>query len=74
MYIKVNGAKVVYDGQIDDLKQTSWHEWQIDLNAFGIDLSNVTELGIGIERTGAFGGPGSILLDDIRLYVATDLE
>jgi hypothetical protein len=72
LYIKVNGAKVVYDGQIDDLTQPSWQEWRIDLSDFGIDLSNVTELGIGVEKTGGTSGSGTILIDDIRLYVAGD--
>ncbi|MFB0524593.1 MAG: hypothetical protein ACETVZ_03570, partial [Phycisphaerae bacterium] len=30
--------------------------------------SNVTELSIGLERSGAIGGSGVIYLDDIRLY------
>jgi len=74
MYIKVNGTKIVYDGQIDNLKQPSWQEWRIDLDAYSIDLSNVTELSIGVERTGAFGGPGSILIDDINVYAAAESE
>ncbi len=72
LYIKVNGVKVAYDGQMTDLTQPSWQEWRTDLNAFGIDLSNVTELGLGIEKTGGVNGTGTLLIDDIRVYVAGD--
>jgi hypothetical protein len=33
-----------------------------------VDISDVTSLSIGFERTGASGGSGTILLDAIRLY------
>ena len=33
-----------------------------------MNLSNVTELSIGLERSGAVGGKGVIYFDDIRLY------
>jgi len=73
MYVKLNGVKVAYDGQLTDLQQATWQEWNVDLAAFGIDLSNVvTELGIGFERTETFGGRGTILIDDIRLYISQD--
>jgi len=72
MYVKLNGVKVAYEGQLTDLQQITWQEWNVDLAAFGIDLSNVTELGIGFERTETFGGRGTILIDDIRLYISQD--
>jgi len=65
MYVKVNGAKAIYDG---DLTQTEWQEFSVDLASLGIDLTNVTSLTIGFERIGASGGSGMVLLDDIRLY------
>jgi hypothetical protein len=65
MYVKVNGVKVVYDG---DLAQTSWQEFSIDLASLGVNLSNVTTLTIGFERIGATGGSGVVYIDDIRLY------
>jgi hypothetical protein len=64
MYVKVNGAKALYSGL---LNLVVWQEWSIDLAALGIDLSNVTTLAIGFERTGPAGGSGSVLIDDIRL-------
>jgi len=65
MYVKVNSAKKIFDGS---LAQSSWQEFPIDLASLGIDLSNVTTLTIGLERTGVTGGSGMIFIDDIRLY------
>jgi hypothetical protein len=65
MYAKVNNTKVLYDG---DLAQIEWQAFSIDLTALGIDLSNVTQLAIGFERTGATGGSGTVFIDDIMLY------
>jgi len=68
MYVKLNGKKEKYDGQPYDLTKTTWQEWNIDLDAFDVDLSVITELAIGFDRTGIAGGAGTILIDDIRLY------
>jgi hypothetical protein len=65
MYVKVNNAKIVYDG---DLAQAQWQEFQIDLASLGVNLGNVTSLTIGFERTGGAGGSGMVFIDDIRLY------
>jgi len=61
MYVKVNGIKVIYDG---DLAQAQWQEFTIDLASLGIDLANVTSLTIGFET----GGSGMVFIDDICLY------
>jgi hypothetical protein len=74
MYLKLNGAKVIYNGEPDYLQQVTWQEWNIDLADFGIDLGNVTTLSIGFERIGAAGGFGTVLFDDIRLYISADQE
>ena len=68
MYVKLNGAKVPYDGDAQDLKKPGWQMWYIDLVGLGVNLSNVNTLTVGFERTGAIGGQGFILLDGIRLY------
>ncbi|MBU2635169.1 hypothetical protein KJ841_01680, partial [Patescibacteria group bacterium] len=69
MYVKLNGSKVTYDGDAANLTQTAWQPWNIDLVGFtGVNLSNVTELSIGLERIGAAGGKGVVYFDDIRLY------
>ncbi len=68
MYVKLNGSKVVYDGDPNNLIQETWQQWSIDLSAFGINLSNVTEMTIGFERTETTGGIGMVFIDDIQLY------
>jgi len=68
LYVKLNGSKLVYDGDAANLKQGMWKRWSIDLASFGVNLSNVTELSIGLERSGVAGGKGVVYFDDIRLY------
>jgi hypothetical protein len=70
MYVKVNGSKVVYDGDVADIRQALWQEWNIDLALFGASMRNVTKLSIGLgdEAGTALGGSGKMLFDDIRLY------
>jgi hypothetical protein len=65
MYVKVNDARVNFDG---DLAQAQWQEFSIDLASLGIDLSSVTTLTIGFDKTGAAGGEGKVFVDDIWLY------
>ena len=72
MYVKLNNAKVVYDGDAGDIAIPSWTQWDIELSSFGISLNNVTSITIGFERTGAIGGSGIVFLDDIRLYMDGD--
>ena len=64
LYVKVNGSKVVYDGDALDM-QRGWQAWNIELTSFGVNLQSVTSLVIGVEGSGA---TGTLLLDDIRLY------
>jgi len=68
MYVKLNGSKVTYDGDAENLRLKGWQMWYIDLASLGMSLSSVTELAIGFERIGAVGGQGMVLLDGIRLY------
>ena len=68
MYVKVNGSKVTYDGDAGNLTLRPWQPWNIDLADFAVNLSNVTELSIGLERIGLVGGSGLVYIDDIRLY------
>jgi len=65
MYVKVNGFKVTYDGDADNLTRTAWQPWNIELASFGVNLQSVTKLSIGIDGNGA---SGILYLDDIRLY------
>ena len=68
LYAKVNGAKVMYDGDAQGLRLKGWQMWYIDLASLGGNLSNVTTLTIGFERIGTVGGQGMVLLDGFRLY------
>jgi hypothetical protein len=69
MYVKLNGAEVLYDGDMTDIIQASWHEWNIDLSSFvGVNLQNVMKLSIGIKRNTSSGGSGVVYFDDARLY------
>jgi len=66
LYVKLNNSKLAISGV--DLTQTEWQNAEIPLADFGINLANVTQLVIGLERTGATGGEGILLVDDIWLY------
>jgi hypothetical protein len=68
MYVKVNGSKVLYDGEAANLTLARWQPWNIELADFDVDPGNVTELGIGFERSGETGGSGMVYFDDFRLY------
>jgi len=68
MYVKLNGSKVTYDGEANNITRIGWQPWNIELALFGVNLRNVTELIIGFERSGTVGGKGVVYFDDIRLY------
>ncbi len=68
LYIKINGTKVMYDGDAADVTRALWQPWNIDLSTVGGNLSNVTSLTIGIQGAGA---TGVVYIDDIRLYGKT---
>ncbi|MCH8121157.1 MAG: discoidin domain-containing protein [Planctomycetes bacterium] len=65
LYVKVNGSKVVYEGDAGNLALAEWQAWNIELASFGVDLQSVTTLGIGIDGNGA---SGTLYFDGIRLY------
>ncbi|UCF14845.1 MAG: hypothetical protein JSW59_15660 [Phycisphaerales bacterium] len=65
-YIKINGVQINYTGAADDLSQAQWHQWDIDLATVGTNLQNISSMTIGVQGIGA---TGTVLLDDIRLYV-----
>ena len=64
LYVKIDNAKVSYDGPATDIAQAAWQPWNIDLSTAG-NVSNVGSLVIGIEGAGA---TGTLYIDDIRLY------
>jgi hypothetical protein len=66
LYVKLNSSKQIISGI--DLTLAEWQSAEIPLADFGINLANVTQVVIGLERTGATGGVGILLMDDIMLY------
>ena len=47
-----------------------WNEWIMDLAAFGVNLTNVNTITIGVGTKNvpnASGGQGTLDVDDIRL-------
>ena len=66
MYVKVNGKKVAYDGDADNILRKPWQMWYIDLAGFtGVNLKKVTELTIGLE-----GGHGHCVHRRHRIVAA----
>jgi hypothetical protein len=61
LYVKINGTKVLYDG---DKSVPGWKQWNVDLASLGVNLSNVTTFSIGVDG----GGSGMLLVDEIALY------
>jgi len=71
LYIKLNGVKVPYDGDMADVNEASWHEWNIDLTQVAVNLQSITQITIGFgddQNTTTPGGSGVVLFDDIRLH------
>ncbi len=69
LYVKINGAKVLYQGAAVNLTRPRWICWSIDLASLGTNLKKVTSLVIGVGD-GAAGGAGVVYIDDIRLYAS----
>jgi hypothetical protein len=62
LYVKINGVKVPYSGNADDLMLPEWTQSSIDLPS-SAGLAAVTTLTIGVSA-----GQGTLYIDDIRLY------
>jgi len=63
LYVKINGTKLVYDGDTADITLEQWQRWNIDLTSVA-GLQNVTTLTIGVDGGSA---SGMLYIDDIRL-------
>ena len=64
-------AHVTYSGDMNDVIEEEWHEWNISMQAFldansSLDLTNIQTVGIGFAE----GTPadGNVYFDNIRLY------
>jgi hypothetical protein len=79
MYMKLTDGthtkSVMYDGDMNDVREEQWHEWNIDLAAFtGVTLTNVTRITIGFGdgiEPGYSWGSSTVYFDDIRLYATS---
>jgi hypothetical protein len=73
MYVVLNGSAGVNHDNPDAAQKTTWTEWSIDLQAFGVNLTNVNTitLGFGNRANPTAGGSGMMYFDDIRLYAST---
>jgi hypothetical protein len=69
MYVALNGGKKVYHDNPDAALATEWTEWNIELQEFGVSLTNVNTITLGLDNSNnpAAGGSGLIYFDDIRL-------
>jgi hypothetical protein len=70
LYVALNGSAVVSHDNPNAAQINKWTEWNIDLQAFGINLANVNTiaLGLGNRNNPQAGGSGTMYFDDIRLY------
>jgi len=70
LYVALNGTAVVNHDNPNAAQINEWTEWNIDLQAFGINLANVNTiaLGLGNKNNPQAGGSGTMYFDDIRLY------
>ena len=64
LYVKINGVKVPYSGNVADLAVEDWQLWDIDLTTVGVNVQSVTSLAIGIDGNAA---AGTLYIDDILL-------
>jgi len=64
-----HSATVAYAGDVNDIKQEQWQEWNILLQNFSdgsVNLADVRQIVIGADNV---IGIGVMLFDDIRLYL-----
>jgi len=70
LYVALNGSAVVSHDNPDAAQVDTWTQWTIDLQAFGVNLANVSTIGLGLgnRNNPQAGGSGTMYFDDIRLY------
>jgi hypothetical protein len=76
MYVELSdadsSATVIYDGDMNDIREPVWHEWNIKLASFtGVTLTNVTRITIGFgDGSDPYpaSGIGTVYFEDIRLH------
>jgi hypothetical protein len=70
LYVALNNSAVVNHDNPDAATIDEWTQWNIDLQAFGVNVANVNTLtlGLGNRSNPTAGGAGMMYFDDIRLY------
>jgi len=70
MYVVLNGSAGVDNDNPNAAQIDAWTRWNIDLQAFGVNLANINTitLGFGNRSNPVAGGAGMMYFDDIRLY------
>jgi hypothetical protein len=70
LYVALNGNAIVTNDNLNAAQIDEWTQWNIDLQAFGVNLANVNtiSLGLGNKNNPLAGGSGTMYFDDIRLY------
>jgi hypothetical protein len=70
LFVALNGTAVINHNDASATQLEGWNEWIIDLAAFGVDLTNVNSISIGVGTKNVpspAGGTGILYFDDIRL-------
>ncbi len=66
-------AKILYHGDMNDVRETEWHQWNIVLQDFvdinNVDLSNVSKIAIIFGNGIPAINTGEVIFEDIRLYL-----
>jgi len=70
MYVALNGGQKVYHDNPNAASIDDWTQWNIDLQSFGVNLTNVNTITLGLDNSNnpVAGGSGMVFFDDIRLY------
>jgi hypothetical protein len=66
LYVTLNGSATVNHDNPDAAQVEDWTEWTIDLQTFGVNLTNVNSITLGMRSVTS--GSGMMFFDDIRLY------
>ena len=70
IFVALNGTAPVYHDDAAATMLSGWNEWVVDLAAFGVDLTNVNSITIGVGTKNApapDGGAGTMYFDEITL-------
>ncbi|MGD2095259.1 MAG: hypothetical protein PVH77_09665, partial [Phycisphaerales bacterium] len=70
LYVVLDSSAVVYNDNSDAALMTEWTQWNINLQEFanqGVDLTNVTSIGLGFGNSQT-DGLGLVYFDDIQLH------